>query len=353
MADPYRLIGPLLRCLDPEVAHDLTLRALETGFFSRSRPVDQPTLAIACWGLDFPNPVGLAAGFDKDARVPDAALGLGFGFVETGTVTPRPQVGNPRPRIFRLGRDHAVINRLGFNNQGLEAAAGRLAGRTRTGIVGANVGRNKDSTDAIEDYVRGLTVMAPLADYLVINVSSPNTPGLRDLQTIDNLRPLLEALLAARANLAGPAATRPMCLKIAPDLADADAVAIAHLALDLGLDGLTISNSTIARSDGLVSRHRHEGGGLSGRPLFDRSTELLGVVYAATQGRLILIGLGGVSNAAEAYAKIRAGATLVQLYTALVFAGPRLVQEITAGLADLVHRDGFASVGEAVGANHL
>jgi dihydroorotate dehydrogenase len=296
--------------------------------------------------------VGLAPGFDKDARVPDAMLGLGFGFVETGTVTPRPQAGNPKPRIFRLAADYAVINRLGFNNQGLDAAAARLAGRRHIGIVGANIGRNKDCADAIGDYVQGLTVMAPLADYLVVNVSSPNTPGLRDLQTIDNLRPLLEALLAARAGLAGPARTRPLCLKIAPDLADADAVAIAHLALDLGLDGLTISNTTIARPDGLTSPHLREAGGLSGRPLFARSTELLGVVYGATQGRLPLVGVGGVSCAADAYAKVRAGATLVQLYTALVYAGPGLVREMTEGLCDLLRRDGFAAVGDAVGADH-
>jgi dihydroorotate dehydrogenase len=314
--------------------------------------MNAPELATSCWGLDFPNPVGLAAGFDKDARVPDAMLGLGFGFVETGTVTPRPQAGNPRPRIFRLGRDHAVVNRLGFNNHGLEVAAGRLAARRRTGIVGANIGCNKDSDDKIGDYVQGLTVMAPLADYLVVNVSSPNTPGLRDLQTIDNLRPLLEALLTARAKLAGPAATRPLCVKIAPDLADGDAIAVARLALDLGLDGLSISNTTITRPDGLTSPHRHEAGGLSGRPMFARSTQLLAAVHVATQGRLPLIGLGGVASAADAYAKIRAGATLVQLYTALVYAGPRLVQDITDGLADLLRRDGFARVGDAVGADH-
>jgi len=352
LPDTFRLIGPLLRCLDPETAHDLTLRALEAGLVARTETVAPSGLKVSCWGLQFPNPVGLAAGFDKDARVPDAMLGLGFGFVEIGTVTPLAQAGNARPRVFRLTEDRAVINRLGFNNQGLEAAATRLGMRSGGGIVGANIGRNKDSADAIADYVRCLTRMAPNADYLVVNVSSPNTPGLRDLQTLENLKPLLEALLSARSRLDGAAARRPLCLKIAPDLADEDAVAIAELALDLGLDGLTISNSTVARPVGLVSRYRNEQGGLSGLPLFARSTELVGVVYRATSGRLPLIGVGGIASAADAYAKIRAGATLVQLYTALVFQGPRLVADIVAGLAEMVRRDRFASIGEAVGADH-
>ena len=352
MPDSFRLIGPLLRCLDPETAHNLTLSALETGLAGRSPPVARPELAVGCWGLDFPNPVGLAAGFDKDARVPDAMLGLGFGFVETGTVTPMAQPGNAKPRIFRLAEDGAVINRLGFNNRGLDAAAARLAARPARGIVGANIGRNKESADGVADYVRCLNVMAPVADYLVVNVSSPNTPGLRELQAVDKLRPLLETLLNARGRLDGPAKARPLCLKIAPDLADDDAIAIGELALELGLDGLTISNTTISRPDGLVSRHRSETGGLSGRPLFARSTALLALVYGATRGSLPLIGVGGVSGAAEAYAKIRAGATLVQLYTALVFRGPRLVKEITAGLAELLHRDGFGTIVEAIGADH-
>ena len=336
MFDPFRLFGPLLRRLEPETAHNLILWALETGLFGRSRPPDHPELSVTCWGLNFTNPVGLAAGFDKDARVPDAMLGLGFGFTEVGTVTPRPQVGNPKPRVARLVRDRAVINRLGFNNKGLTAASRRLAARRGTGIVGANIGRNKDSASAIDDYVEGLKVMAPLASYLVVNVSSPNTPGLRDLQAVNELRPLLEALLEARQKLSGKAATCPLCLKVAPDLTDDDAIAVAQLGLELGLDGLTISNSTIARPDNLLSPNSGETGGLSGPPLFSRSTELLRHVYAATDGNLPLIGVGGVSSAADAYAKIRAGATLVQLYTALVYDGPGLIPKITDGLAETV-----------------
>ncbi len=352
MFDPFRLFGPILRSLEPETAHNLILWALETGLFGRSRPPDHPELGVTCWGLTFPNPIGLAAGFDKDARVPDAMLGLGFGFSEVGTVTPRPQGGNPKPRVVRLTRDRAVINRLGFNNKGLQAASRRLAMRRGTGIVGANIGRNKDSASAIDDYVEGLRAMAPLASYLVVNVSSPNTPGLRDLQAVNELRPLLEALLEARRKLTGKAASCPLCLKIAPDLTDDDAIAVAELGLDLGLDGLTISNSTIARPDNLQSPNSDESGGLSGPPLFGRSTELLRQVYAATNGKLPLIGVGGVSGPDDAYAKIRAGATLVQLYTALVFAGPGLVPIITDGLAKLLRRDGFATIGEAVGADH-
>lgn len=352
MPDPFRLFGPVLRCFEPETAHNLTLRALELGLAGGGGAKRDPILATRCWGRDFPNAIGLAAGFDKDARVFKAMLALGFGFVETGTVTPLPQPGNPKPRVFRLVDDAAVINRLGFNNHGLEAAARRLAARNGDGLVGANIGRNKDSTDAVADYVAGIKVMAPLADYVVVNISSPNTPGLRDLHAIDNLRPLLEALIAARQGLSGPANACPICLKIAPDLADEDAVEVAHLALELGLDGLTISNTTVVRPDHLVSHHRGESGGLSGRPLFARSTELLSHVYRETSGRLPLIGVGGVASAQDAYAKIRAGATLVQLYTGLIYGGPRLVRQIDSGLAELLRRDGFNTAADAVGADH-
>ncbi len=352
MPDPFRLFGPVLRSIEPESAHNLTLRALELGLAGGGGATSDTILATRCWGRDFPNPIGLAAGFDKDARVFKAMLALGFGFVETGTVTPRPQPGNPKPRVFRLIDDAAVINRLGFNNQGLDAAARRLAARKGHGLVGANIGRNKDTTDAIADYVAGLKVMAPLADYVVVNISSPNTPGLRDLHAIDNLHPLLEALIAARQGLRDPARACPICLKIAPDLADEDAVEVARLALELGLDGLTISNTTVVRPDDLVSRHRDEAGGLSGRPLFARSTALLGHVYRETAGRLPLIGVGGIASADDAYAKIRAGATLVQLYTGLIYGGPRLVRDIDRGLADLLRRDGFQTAADAIGADH-
>lgn len=349
MPDPYSLVGPLLRCLEPERAHEATLRALECGLAGRTRWRADPILHSRRFGLTFPHPLGLAAGFDKDARVADRMLALGFGFVEIGTVTPRPQSGNPRPRIFRLSEDRALINRLGFNNGGLDAAAARLAARHGHGIVGANIGRNKDSTDAVSDYVAGFRALAPHADYVTVNISSPNTPGLRDLQAVESLKPLLQALVEARGNLAGEGARRPILLKLAPDLADADAVAAARLALDCGIDGLIVSNTTIARPAGLRSRHASEAGGLSGRPLMARSTELLGLLHRELGGGLPLVGVGGIASAEDAYAKVRAGACLLQLYTALVYCGPALVADIADGLAALLRRDGFGSLDEARG----
>ena len=349
MPDPYTFVGPLLRRLDPECAHDVTLSALSLGLAGQAPWRPDPMLRVSRFGLDFPHPLGLAAGFDKDARVAGRMLALGFGFVEIGTVTPRPQPGNPRPRIFRLPADGALINRLGFNNKGLEVAASRLAARRDRGIVGANIGRNKDSSDAVADYVAGFRALAPHADYVTVNISSPNTPGLRDLQAVASLRPLLEALVAERAAAPGAAARRPLLLKLAPDLADSDAVAAAQLALDTGLDGLIVSNTTIARPAGLGGPHAGEAGGLSGRPLLARSTELLGVIHRETGDGLPLIGVGGISSAADAYAKIRAGACLLQLYTALVYRGPGLVREIAQGLAALLRRDGFAGIEEARG----
>ena len=344
MPDVYRIVGPLLRRMGPEAAHNLTLAALERGLAGRARWRPDPALAVRCFGLYFPHPLGLAAGFDKDARVADRMLALGFGFVEVGTVTPRPQSGNPRPRIFRLAEDRAIINRLGFNNRGLDAAAHRLAERSGPGIVGANIGRNKDSIDATADYVEGLSRLAPLVSYVTVNVSSPNTPGLRDLQATETLRPLLDALVEARAGLAGSAARRPILLKLSPDLADAEAAAAASEALEAGLDGLVISNTTVARPPGLRSGHAKESGGLSGRPLFARSTELLRLVYRETEGRLPIVGVGGIASAEDALAKIEAGASLVQIYTALVYRGPGLVREIADGLAQLVRRSGAASI---------
>ncbi len=257
--DPYRLAAPLLRALDPETAHRLTLKALRTGLVPRRRERDDPVLNIHVLGRDFPNPVGLAAGFDKNAEVADAALGLGFGFVEVGTVTPRPQAGNPRPRLFRLPGDGAVINRLGFNNAGLEAMAARLAARPRVGLVGANIGRNRETDDVVADYVAGLRALHDRADYLVVNVSSPNTPGLRALQARDSLDELLAALLAARAEVTPEDATPvPLLVKIAPDLEPGEREAIAEVALARGLDGLVIGNTTIGGREGLRGRHRGE-----------------------------------------------------------------------------------------------
>ena len=340
----------LLRLLPPEAAHRLTLRALAAGFGGRARSPDPPILAQRLWGRDFPNPIGIAAGFDKDARVPAALLRLGFGFVEVGTVTPRPQPGNAKPRIFRLAADGALINRLGFNSGGLDGLVARLRQRRRElGIVGVNVGRNRDSSDAVADYVEGVRRAAPLADYLVVNVSSPNTPGLRDLQARAALEALLRAVAAARERSgAGP----PLLVKIAPDLTPEERADIAGVALAANVDGIVIANTTVARPAGLRSRAASEAGGLSGRPLFAPSTALVGEMYRLTGGRLPLVGVGGVASAEDAYAKIRAGAALVQLYTALVFAGPPLLGQIKSGLAALLRRDGFASVGEAIGADH-
>ena len=354
MASVYRLIRPVLRRLPPEAAHELTLRALELGagrFLGEAagRQPEATALAQHLWGLDFPNPVGLAAGYDKDARVPDAMLQLGFGFVEIGTVAPRPQPGNPKPRVFRLKEDQAIINRMGFNSRGLDAVVDRLSKRSRSGLVGVNLGRNRDTEDVAADYAEGVLRTASLADYLVVNVSSPNTPGLRELQSREILAALLQRLMRARQE-AGRRV--PLLVKIAPDLTLEERRDIAQVALDTGIEGLIVSNTTVERPADLVSRHAHEAGGLSGRPLFGPSTALLADMYRLTQGRLPLIGVGGIASAADAYAKIRAGASLVQLYTALVFAGPDLVSQIKSGLADLLRRDGFGSIADAVGTAH-
>jgi len=349
--DFYALARPLLRALPPESAHRLTLAAVAAGLGGRAATADPPILAQQVWGRDFPNPIWIAAGFDKDALVPDALLRLGFGFAEIGTVTPRQQPGNPTPRVFRLDEDGALINRLGFNSGGLDRVVARLERRRgRGGIVGVNIGRNRDSADAVADYAEGVRRTASLADYLVVNVSSPNTPGLRDLQARAVLEDLLRQLLAARSETG---ASPPLLVKIAPDLSPGECADIAAVALATGIDGIVVANTTLARPPGLRSPAKGEAGGLSGRPLFAPSTALLGDMYRLTEGRLPLIGVGGVASAADAYAKIRAGASLVQLYTALVFAGPALLGEIKSGLADLLRRDGFASVAEAVGADHV
>ena len=345
----YRLAFPFLNRLDPEQAHGLALRALKTGLLRESDGDDPPILHQRLFGRDFPNPVGLAAGFDKDGVAYREVLGLGFGFVELGSVTPRPQPGNPKPRLFRLTNDRAVINRMGFNNHGVDAMAARLATRDRRrGIVGVNLGKNKDQADAAADYVAGTRALAAYADYLVINVSSPNTPGLRALQGRAVLEALIAAVLGARAALQLPEPP-PLLLKIAPDLTESDRADIATVALESGLDGLIVSNTTIARPAGLDPRYAAEAGGLSGKPLFHPSTALLSEMHRRTGGKLPLIGVGGIAGAEDAYAKIRAGASLVQLYTALVFEGPGLVGRIKRSLAALLQRDGFKNVSEAVG----
>ncbi len=350
MAALADLALPLLRRLPPEMAHRLTLGALRRGLAPHRPEPDPPELAMTLWGRRFANPIGLAAGFDKNAEVMAAMLRFGFGFVECGTLTPRPQAGNPRPRLFRLEEDAAIINRLGFNNEGLAAGAARLAARRRQdGIVGANIGKNRDAADDIADYVQGVTVLAPLADYLVVNVSSPNTPGLRDLQRKSAVTALIERLKAARAAVVAENPP-PLLLKIAPDLSPEERSDLAQAALATGIDGLVVSNTTVARPATLRSPHAHEPGGLSGQPLFAPSTALTAEMYRLTQGRLPIIGAGGVASGQDAYAKIRAGASLVQLYTALVYHGPGLVLRIKRELQALLVRDGFSSPAAAVGA---
>jgi dihydroorotate dehydrogenase len=330
----------------------MAVAALANGPVRQRRAPDDPVLATRLWGLSFPNPIGLAAGFDKDARAMEGALALGFGFVEAGSVTPRAQPGNPRPRLFRLAEDEAVINRLGFNSRGLDSFVQRMRARDRrAGIVGANVGRNRDETDEAAAYETGIVALAPCADYLVVNVSSPNTPGLRALQRGDELSALAARLAAAR-DRAGAQGRPPLLVKVAPDLDAEERREIAEVARAGAIDGLIVGNTTVARPATLGSRHRSEAGGLSGRPLFGPSTEILADFYRLTDGKVPLVGCGGIAAGADAYAKIRAGASLVQLYTALVFHGPGLVRDIARDLAALLRRDGFASVADAVGADH-
>jgi dihydroorotate dehydrogenase len=351
MPNLYPLIRPALRRLPAEAAREVTLQALEAGLGwlmvdRAARAPDPPILARRLWGLDFSNPLGLAAGYDKDARVPDAMRRLGFGFVEIGTVTPQPQLGNPKPRLFRLDEDQAIINRMGFNSDGLDAVIDRLSRRPRSGIIGVNLGKNRDTSDAAADYTEGVRRGARLADYLVVNISSPSTPGLRELQRRANLESLLHPILQAREE---SGCRIPLLVKIAPDLTTAEREDIASVALDADVDGLIVANTTVARPVGLVSPNAQKSGGLSGRPLFAPSTALLADMYRLTQGQLPLIGVGGVASASDAYAKIRAGASLIQIYTALVFEGPDLVSRIKRGLADLLRRDGFSSIADAVG----
>jgi len=341
----------LFRLLDPETAHGLTIRALKAGLGPRAVGRDDPVLSTAVAGLTLPNCVGLAAGFDKNAEVPDAMLAAGFGFVECGSVTRLAQAGNPRPRLFRLTEDRAVINRMGFNNAGLEAFAGRLERRAcRPGVVGANIGANKDAADRAKDYVTALRRLWPHASYFTANVSSPNTPGLRALQTRAALDELLGRLAEARAPLTAAHGPKPLFLKVAPDLEEAEVGEIAEACLAGGVDALIVSNTTVARPASLRSALAGEAGGLSGAPLFEPSTRVLAQFHGALAGRLPLIGAGGVGSGAQAYAKVRAGAAAVQLYSALVYEGPGLVTRIKRDLAARLKADGFATVAEAVGA---
>jgi dihydroorotate dehydrogenase len=342
----------LMSLLGPETAHRLTVKLMAQGLGPRPRIDVDPRLSTSVAGIKFGNPLGLAAGFDKNAEAADAMLALGFGFVEIGAVTPRPQAGNARPRVFRLPEDLAVINRYGFNNDGMVKIKERLAARARRnpgrGIVGANLGPNKDAKDPIADYVACMKELDGLVDFYTINISSPNTPGLRALQSRAALADLLVTVLAARDKLKEP--VPPLFLKIAPDLTDADKADIAGLARSAGLDAIIVANTTISRPAELKSKHAKEAGGLSGAPLFQPSTALLAEFYGALKGEVPLIGVGGIFSARDAYKKILAGASLVQLYTALVFEGPSIVPRILAELPAFLDADGFSSIHDAVGA---
>jgi len=336
-----------LRLLDPERAHALALTALRAGLGPQDGPVWSPRLQTRVFGLDFPNPIGVAAGFDKNARAVDQTLRSGFGFMEVGAVTPRPQVGNARPRLFRLAEDRAAINRFGFNNEGMEVVATRLAQAARSGIVGINVGANKDAEDRVADYIAVMERFQGLVNFFTINISSPNTERLRDLQGRAALDHLLERCLAARDTLESPA---PVLLKIAPDLTEQEVADIAEVCLARSVDGIIATNTTVVR-EGLRSANAAEAGGLSGQPLFERSTEILRLLARHTDGAIPLIGAGGVGSAAQAYTKIRAGASLVQLYTAMVYEGVSLGGRIAEGVEQLLQADGFANIADAVGAD--
>jgi dihydroorotate dehydrogenase len=343
---------PLLRWFDPEDAHRLAIQGLRLLPPMRPRP-DDPKLAVRAFGLNFPNPVGMAAGFDKSAEAPDALLRLGFGFVEIGTVTPKPQTGNARPRLFRLDRDEAVINRMGFNNDGADAVLRRLANRAHlSGIVGVNVGANKDSPDRIADYVKLIETFAPVASYFTVNVSSPNTPGLRNLQQAAALDELLAKAIDARERVRQNAGDSPVLLKIAPDLTLNELDDVVHIARSRRVDGMIVGNTTVARSVSLREQNRaKEQGGLSGRPLFRLSTRMVAETYVRAEGAFPLIGVGGIDSGGAALTKIRAGASLIQLYSSLIYKGLGLVDDIKRDLASTLLRTGRDSLAEIVGAD--
>jgi dihydroorotate dehydrogenase len=343
---------PLLRWFDPEDAHRMAIQGLRLLPPIRPRP-DDPKLAVRAFGLNFPNPIGMAAGFDKSAEAPDALLRLGFGFVEIGTVTPKPQIGNKRPRLFRLERDEAVVNRMGFNNDGADAVLRRLAGRAHLGgIVGVNVGANKDSADRVDDYVRLIEAFAPVASYFTVNVSSPNTPGLRNLQQAAALDDLLAKVIDARERVQQNAGDSPVLLKIAPDLSLTELDDVVHIARSRRVDGMIVANTTLARPSTLRETTRAgEQGGLSGRPLFRLSTRMVAETYVRAEGAFPLIGVGGIDTGGAALTKIRAGASLIQLYSSLIYKGLGLVDAIKNDLASTLLRTGRDSLSEIVGAD--
>lgn len=356
MPDLYQLIRPLVFKLDPEQAHEYTLKALKSGAIPPCPSINDPALEVKLWGLKFPNPVGLSAGFDKRAEVIGPAFKLGFGFVEAGTVTPKPQEGNPRPRVFRDPTTESVINRMGFPNGGMNLFKTNLEkflsnGERSPGVVGINIGMNKSQTEPAKDYTILIKMLGPMADYITINISSPNTPGLRDLQKREPLLELLGAVLEERKKSCGDHPP-PLLLKLAPDLDEVQQDELSTAVLEAGIDGLILSNTTLARPDSLPKNFAAEKGGLSGRPLTARSTEVIGNFYKRMNGKLPIIGVGGISSGSDAYAKIKAGASLVQLYTSLVFKGPTVANSINQELLTLLKKDGYTNVSQAVGADH-
>ena len=342
----------LVKTLPPELSHSLTIKLLKLDFFSKNKKNDDPSLHQHIFGLDFSNPVGLAAGFDKNVEVVEQILNLGFGFVEAGTVTPNPQKGNSKPRIFRLLEDQAIINHLGFNNYGVQYAKQRLLklnlNSLSRGVVGINIGKNMDSKDAIIDYCDGLKNLGPLSHYITINISSPNTPGIRDLQHRGKIENLIKALYKVKKNSPN-LEKKPILLKISPDLDDEQLRDISLISLANGIDGLIITNTTLGRPNTLNSKHNNEIGGLSGKPLFVKSTLTLKKIYSLTNGQIPLIGVGGISNGIEFYEKIKSGASLAQLYTALVFKGPSIINSIKQEIISCLKTDGFRNIREAIG----
>jgi dihydroorotate dehydrogenase len=353
MKSLYKIIRPLIFRIEPEKAHNLTLKALKTGMFPSCKGIDHSRLKVNLWGLDFPNPTGMAAGFDKNAEVIMPVFSLGFGFVEAGTVTPRPQKGNEKPRIFRSPENEAVINRMGFPNEGLSFFKRNLEkireqDKQPAGPIGLNIGMNKEQEDPAADYCYLIRELGSLADYFVINISSPNTPGLRNLQEPAHLAVLLEKIMAEREASCGPAAP-PLLLKLAPDLKETEQEAIAATVISSGVDGLILTNTTLSRPENLAPGFAKETGGLSGSPLRDLSTSVIKNFYTFTGGKIPIIGLGGISSGQDAYAKIKAGASLVQIYSALVFHGPDVVKRINNEILACLDRDGYNHISDAVG----
>lgn len=349
----YALSRPVLFSMDPEKAHNLTIKLMKRGLVPGCKSANNPKLAQTLWGLNFPNPVGLSAGFDKNAEVISPSFKMGFGFVEVGTVTPKPQHGNPKPRVFRCPEHGAVINRMGFPNDGMNLFKNNLAkflaaGDRAPGVVGVNIGMNKSQTDPSKDYGVLIKMLGPMADYLTINISSPNTPGLRDLQSREPLLDLLRTVKKERATACGDHPP-PILVKFAPDLDESKQEELAEALLEASIDGIIITNTTLDRPMFLPQNFRDEQGGLSGQPLTEKSTNVIRNFYKLTAGKIPIIGVGGISNGAQAYEKIKAGASLVQLYTALIFKGPTIANSINEELLALLEKDGYTNISEAIG----